>query len=370
MAHLIIVGAFPHSLINFRGDLIKAFIKAGHRVTAMSAPATNEQIEQIKALGAEFYPFLIKRNNLNPLDDLKTLISLYKAFKKLAPDAVIAYTIKPVIWSGWALKFLPKIHFHALITGLGYSFQPVNWSRKLLQNLVSMLYKHSLHRAKSVIFQNPDNLELFVSLNITKKNKCYSVNGSGVNLDYFSFSEISIKQTRFLLIARLLIEKGLYEFVEAARLIKQKYPQVELQILGSIDSSPDAISLKTIKKWEEEGNVEYLGETKDVRPFLRECSIFVLPSYHEGMPRSVLEAMAIGRPILTTDIAGSRETVKNNENGFLVPPMDSKALANKMEWFILNKDKWQMMGNASRKIAKKKFDVQTINKKMLQIIDL
>jgi glycosyltransferase involved in cell wall biosynthesis len=172
----------------------------------------------------------------------------------------------------------------------------------------------------------------------------------------------------FLLIARLLSEKGLREYAAAARLVKERHPETVCQLVGPLDPSPDGITLEEINQWNESGDIQYLGDTADVRPFIAGCHIYVLPSYHEGMPRTILEAMAMGRPILTTDVPGCRETVQPGINGYLVPRCDANALAERMQWFIEHPDQWERMGHASRRIAEERFDVRRINEEMLQIM--
>ncbi len=174
----------------------------------------------------------------------------------------------------------------------------------------------------------------------------------------------------FLLIARLLGEKGIREFCEAAKQVKSTYPEAKFSIVRPEDPSPDGIPIEEIESWHKSGTVCYHGATSDVRPFLNDCHIYTLPSYHEGMPRTVLEAMAMGRPILTTDVVGCRETVEQGVNGFLVPNADSDALAERMIWFIENRDQWQAMGDASRKIVEDKFDVHKVNAEMLRIMGI
>ncbi|MFV2092382.1 MAG: glycosyltransferase family 4 protein [Hyphomicrobiales bacterium] len=370
MPHILVIGAFPESLINFRGDLIKALVGAGHRVTAMAAPASQEQIVRIKALGASFRAYPVARNSLNPVHDLRTLLALRRAYRDLRPDAVLAYTLKPVIWGGIGAIGLSGLRFHALITGLGFAFHGQGLKRKILTRLVGGLYRTALGRAQSVIFQNRDNHDMFVARGLANPAKCHVVRGSGVNLSRFKAIPVPASGLVFLMIARLLREKGLFEFVEAARLVRQQRADAVFQLLGPPDPSPDGVSLARVEQWQREGIIDYLGETGDVRPFIAACGVFVLPSYHEGMPRAVLEAMATGRPILTTDVPGCRETVEMEKNGFLVPRGDAAQLAEKFMWMIARRDQWQTMGDASLALAKDRFDVRKVNAELLRIMEL
>lgn len=240
----------------------------------------------------------------------------------------------------------------------------------MLSNVVTHLYRFSLRRAESVIFQNQDNFRTFISRGIVSESKCRIVPGSGVSLSHYKQEPIPDGEIRFLLIARLLKEKGIREYVEAAKIVKKQFPTARFLLVGPSDPSPDGISLDVVKNWDGEGIIEYQGATADVRPFLNDCHVFVLPSYHEGMPRTVLEAMATGRPILTTNVCGCKETVENGSNGWLVPKGDAHALADRMIWFLENPNQLATMGAKSRTLAAQKFDVNIVNDQMLKILGI
>jgi glycosyltransferase involved in cell wall biosynthesis len=369
MAHVVIVGPV-WSLEHFRGELIRELVALGHRVTAMSAPSDPDQVNRLRALGADFRQFPIERNQVTPTQDVVTCFALRAAFAHLKPDVVLAYTVKSVIWSGLALRGKREARFVALINGLGFAFQGRGPLRKGLTHLTTSLYRASLRRAIAVIFQNRDNLETFVSRRIVDGTRCHVVNGSGVRLDYFVEARLPDGPPRFLMMARLLSEKGLREYSRAARRVLARHDDAAFQLLGWQDASPDAVPLQEVLGWQRDGVLTYLGETDDVRPVLAACHVFVLPSYHEGMPRSVLEALATGRPILTTDVPGCRDTVVAGDNGYLVPKADSDALAERMIWFLDHRDQWARMGQASRRLAETRFDVRTINTELLRILDL
>lgn len=370
MKHIIVIGALPESIINFRGKLINALVANQYKVTAMAALSKPAIISSLASMQVGFKPFPVQRNGLNPRTDLKTLFSLRKDFYNLKPDVILAYTIKPIIWGGLASRVAPNARFYALVTGLGFAFQEGTTARKLLSRLVSALYRISLRRATKVIFQNPDNLNALISRGIVPSAKCVLVNGSGVDIERFDFTPLPDGEITFLSIGRLLGEKGFREYAQAAKIVKKKYPDTVFQLLGPQDPSPDGISDVEVESWDRQGWLEYLGSTSEVRPYLKRCHVYVLPSYHEGMPRTVLEAMAIGRPILTTDVPGCRETVTPGENGFLVPKEDAPALAERLIWFIENRDQWGRMGKRSREIAEEKFDVHKVNERLLEIMEL
>lgn len=372
--HIVIVGGVASSLTNFRGDLIQTLVTAGARVTAMSAEGSDEEVSAIRALGAEFRSFPIERSRLNPRSDIGTCVALTKIFRELEPNIVLAYTIKPVVWSGVALRSsrtsLREVRFFALITGLGFAFEGSSTKRNIIRALVSWLYRASLRRARSVVFQNPDNRAVFVDAKIVPEHKTRIVNGSGVDLRRFAVAPLPEGNIKFLLIARLLGEKGVREFAEAASKVKQRHADVEFVLVGPNDPSPDGIPMELVEQWHADGIVRYCGSVTDVRPFIAECHVYVLPSYHEGVPRSVLEAMSMGRAILTTDVPGCRETVVAGENGWLVPKADVEALARSMEWFLANRQFLESMGQRSRQIAVERFDVDLVNAELLKIMGI
>jgi len=334
----------------------------------MTADADAEVKLDITSTGATFRSYRVERNAVNPLADFATLLDLRRAYRELDPCGVLAYTIKPVIWGAIAGRGQRSMKFCAMITGLGYAFQGESWKRKILSYLIVRLYRYALKRADSVIFQNTDNKELFIRLRIVPKQKCHVVNGSGVDLSEYLQRPLPAGPPKFLLIARLLGEKGIREYARAAQQVRREHPDAEFFLVGPTDPSLDGIPLSEIEAWHQTGNITYMGATKDVRPHIENCHVYVLPSYHEGMPRTVLEAMAMGRPILTTDVCGCRETVEPGNNGWLVPHADTESLVARMLWFIEHREQWQSMGNASRQRAEQKFDVDKVNEHILRIL--
>jgi glycosyltransferase involved in cell wall biosynthesis len=368
---VLVIGALPESLINFRGSLIQSLRKANYQVTGMASETQPKVTEQLATWGANFRAYPVQRNSLNPLADFKTWQSLRQTFQELQPEVILAYTIKPVIWGGLASRILPKTRFYALITGLGFAFQGETFKRKLLVKLVTFLYRTALKRAERVIFQNPDNLNEFVQRGIVPAAKCALVNGSGVDISRYTHTPLPNNQPVFLTIGRLLGEKGFREYAQAAQIVKARYPEATFQLLGPEDPSPDGIPLSEVQHWHKYGWIEYLGVTNDVRPYISNVHIFVLPSYYgEGLPRTILEAMSMGRPILTTDNVGCRETVIPGENGYLVPKANAQALAERMIWFIENRDQWERMGIRSRELAEEKYDVHKVNAQLMEIMGL
>ncbi len=373
--HILIISSEFFSLINFRGPLIKYLTDFGHKVTVLVPKEkynNQEVVQKLKNMGVVIKNYSLSRTSLNPFKDYLSYKSICLSISRCKPDIVIAYTAKPVIYAGMALRHFPRIHFFPLITGLGYGFTEAGGiKRKLIQKVMTALYKRGLKSAESIIFQNPDDKRLFYKLKIiSKKQSSRIVNGSGVDLDLYPFSPPS-KKPIFLMLSRLLVDKGVREYVEAASIVKGRYPNVIFQLAGRLDSNPSSISKKELNLWIDKGFVEYLGELSSVQKNLASCRFYVLPSYREGMPRSVLEAMAIGRPIITTDTPGCRETVIHKKNGLLVPPKNSRYLANAMiELLEETEDKIQNMGKQSFILAKDRYAVEKINKSMFNIMNL
>ena len=364
---ILILGTVPNDLLNFRADLIKDFIKKNHYVITASSSLDPNSITHMNNLGVTYEPIFLNRHGLNLAGDLRTLSDLLCLIKKQKPHLVLAHGIKLVIWGGISAS-IRNVPFFALITGLGFAFQGKTLKRRMLTKLVSFLYKIALKKSKAVIFQNEDNRDLFINKGIVPRSKTYIVNGSGVDIKKYSYAKQPDTDVSFLLVSRLLGEKGLREYAAAAKIVKDQFPQIKFDLVGAEDESLDAISLEEVYSWE--NYVNYNGSTDDVRPYIKKCHVYVLPSYHEGLPRSTLEAMSMGRPILTTDAAGCKETVDEGINGFMVPVGSSKKLAETMIWFIENKDKIAIMGKKSRNIAETRFDVRKVNKEMLRILGI
>lgn len=363
----LMVAGFSDSLLNFRGPLIEALMLRGVNVhvAAPHLPQGDETRLKFEKLGLTVHNLIIDRTSTNPLTDLVTLWSLWALMRRIRPNYVLSYTIKPVIYGSIAAWLAGVPHRFAMLTGLGYTFQCEPQVRRL-RVLVQYLYKWSLSKVNLIFFQNLDDLALFRQLRILAKNTptCL-VNGSGVDVDRFSVAPFTPGPMRFLLIARLLGDKGIREYVQSARLLKSRYPDVTFALVGWIDSNPDAISQVELDAWIAEGSIDFLGRMSDVRPAISACSVYVLPSYREGKPRTVLEAMAMGRPVITTDAPGCRETVVDGENGFLIPIKSVDALVVAMERFINNTSLLTHMGVRARQMAEEKYDVHKVNKVML-----
>ena len=369
---LVLFSGNAKSVANFRGELIKQLLKSNIKVTVVIPNGSSEQdLKRITQLGAQYKTVPMKTTGLSPASDLITFICILIILRKIKPTYALAYTIKPIVYGIFAARCLGIEKRFALITGLGYVFLTNSIKGKLLRKLVTFQYKVALKKAKAVIFQNPDDQKEFLNYKIAGEKQSHIVNGSGVDIDYYQPSPDDVSQPiSFLLVARLLKDKGIYEYISAAREIKKKYPEVVFKLLGYIDGNPAAVSKQEVDSWVREGMVEFLGKKEDVRPALANCHVFVLPSYREGTPRSVLEAMSVGRAIITTDAPGCRETVLDGVNGFLVPVKSSDALYIAMEKFILNPNLISTMGIESRKVVQEKYDVHKVNQRMFEIMGI
>ena len=365
----LLIGSYPDSLLNFRGPLLRALVAEGLEVhVAGPALPHNSKIRlQLESWGIHVHEVALRRTGINPLADIVTVYSLWRLMRRIKPDFSLGYTIKPVIYGTIAAWLAGVPRRFALITGLGYAFQGEAGQRLCLKRIVQGLYRVALRNSHKVFFQNPDDEALFSSLNIIdlSDQKTAVVNGSGIDTTVFTVRAFP-KTTRFLLIARLIGDKGVREYVKAAARVRQQYPEAYFGLVGWIDENPDSIKKAELEHWIESGDIQFLGRLDDVRSAIAECSVYVLPSYREGTPRTVLEAMAMGRPIITTDAPGCRETVSEGDNGFLVPVKSVEKLVFSMLKFIERPELIDRMGERSRQIAEEKYDVNKVNEYMLR----
>lgn len=372
---ILLIGSEPRSLINFRGTLIEAFLARGHEVhTAASFEDADEAIaDRLRSLGAAVHAVSLQRTGTSVLSDLRTLLSLFHLMRRSAPDVVIAYTIKPVVYGMVAASAAGVKRRFAIITGLGYLFSgEKRGKQRLTQRLAEFLYGRAFACTHKVFFQNPDDEALFRRLRLLPAGlPSVVVNGSGVDTAQFDIAPIPKEPVTFLLMARLIGAKGIREYVTAAAEVRRSRPETRFLLLGGREEGPDCIAPDELVGWEEDGIVKWLGRLDDVRPAIAGAHVFVLPSYYrEGIPRSVLEAMAMGRPVITTDSPGCRETVTHGENGFLVPVRDTAALVNAMCRFLDDPSLIERMGQSARRIAETKYDVHCVNSVMLAEMDL
>lgn len=368
---VIVVGSYAPSLINFRKDLIVALLAGGNRVLAVAPDITLEIKTELEALGATTEIVPINRRSMNPITDFTTLVSLWWLFRKHRPTLVLPYTAKPVIYGGIAARLANVPHLVPWITGLGFAFgEDKNASLlvQLVRGAARWLYRTSLAGASHVFFQNSDDQREFFNRKLTWPTTATSVTaGSGLDIKKYPHfpAKTPVQPLRFVLIARLLRDKGVADFVEAAHKVKARGLQAAFRVVGPADPGPTAIDPATIAKWRAEDIVEFRDEVADVVPVLAETDVFVLPSYREGRPRSAMEALAVGRPLILTDVPGCRETVIPGQTGLLVPVMNPIALADAMEDFISHPERIMSWGGAARRDAETRFDVKKVNQQIL-----
>ena len=356
------------TVYNFRGDLVRELIRRGYEVLVTGPDQTD--VERIRELGAVFYEIPMNKTGTNPLADLRYCMALYRLIKREKPDVTLGYTVKPVVYGSIAARLAGVQNSNGMVTGGGYVFTARSAKARLLGSIVRLLYRIGFSCCRHVIFQNPDDLREFCALGLVKENKCGVVNGSGVNMERFQPAPLPETVTFFML-SRLLKSKGVTEYLEAARIVKSKYPSARFWLLGKYeDQMQDAVPKEQMEPYLADGTVERFDETSDVRPYYAGCSVYVLPSYREGTPRTVLEAMAMGRPIITTDANGCRETVLDGVNGYLVPVGDPAALAEKMCLFAEDPALATRMGLESLTLCRAKFEGGRVNQRMREVMEV
>lgn len=365
---LLVVSSFAESLVNFRLMLMQDAIADGFEVHACAPDFTPPIREQLQAASISTHDILLSRNGLNPILDIATLFSLWRLINKVQPTHQLAYTIKPVIYASLAARLagVPKIG--ALVTGLGYAFmQADNRRQKWVGWIARWLYKCSLSGTSVVFFQNPDDRQLFIDNRLVKASKVRIVNGSGIDLKQFSHQPLpSGDSLHFVIIGRILADKGMREFAAAATTIRQRHPNTRFHLVGWLDSNPSAIQQSELDCWLAEGALTFHGKLDDVRDIIAQSHVYVLPSYREGTPRTVLEAMAIGRAIITTDAPGCRQTIEDGVSGWLIEVANVDALVKAIERYINNSALIKQHGNNARRRAEAVYDVKKVNKDMLE----
>lgn len=368
---LVMITSYAPSLVDFRGRLIADLRAQGLRVIAFAPNVDDRTRAKLKELGAELVEIRLSRAGMNPLRDLHSLFDVYLKLRQIKPDFVLSYFIKPVVY-GTIAAWLARVPVRlAMIEGLGYIFtypaDQLSPKRRLLKSVVGQMYRFSLSLASKVLFLNPDDRAEFAALGYVQKQKTFCLGGIGIDLNKWQPTPLPSGSVSFLMVARLLKEKGIAEYAQAAALVKKTHPHAQFVLLGGLDENPGSITEAQVVEWHDSGVLSWHGH-KPVAEYMNATSVYVLPSYREGVPVSTMEAMAMGRPILTTDVPGCRETVVNGLNGFMVPARDAEKLAEKMIWFVDHADKIPVMGQASRRMAEEKFDVRTINQKLIKIL--
>lgn len=351
------------NLVNFRRDLIGRLQREGFDVVAV-APRDAHSASLVE-MGVRHIPIDVDSKGLSPVRDAKLALQYWRILKRLRPAAFLGWTIKPNVYGSLAAHAL-RIPVINNISGLGTAFIKVG----LLTRIVRSLYRAALMRSATVFFQNPHDRDLFVEQRIVRPDQTILLPGSGIDLTRFVPGRTTAGAPVFLMVARLLRDKGVVEFADAARMVRATCPAARFELLGFLDvQNRTAIDRDMVDGWEREGILQYLGEAADVRPYLEQATAVVLPSYREGMPRSLLEAAAMGRPLIATDVPGCTEIARVGENAFLCAPRDAVSLAEAMKALIaLDPASLAAMGARSREIAERDFDVALVEDRYIEAI--
>lgn len=373
-----VLGNQARAMINFWAVLLRRMTGAGHDVIGLvPEPCDGDDPAwetALKGLGVRLAHFPLDRKGLNPLRDAKTLLALRAVFKREKPDVLFAYTIKAIIYGALASAMAGspgRRNRHVMITGLGYMFEGGSLVKRLLMQVARLLYRMALACAGTVYFQNDDDRELFERLSIIPRSVAVRRSkGTGVDLRRFELREQPAGPPIFLFVGRLLEAKGLRELAEAAELVRAEYPDVRFHLLGPAEKGPGAVPLEQVMAWHERGLVVYLGETRDVRPYLEEAGVVVLPSWREGTPCSLMEAMSVGRAVIAADAPGSREVVRNGVNGFLTPVRDAESLANAAKRFMMDPSLAARMGLAGRALMESEFSADIVARELMESMGL
>ena len=372
---IVLIGTTSSMMLQFRQDLIKFLIQRNWDVYTFICEYNLKELENLKEIGAIPVTYHMSRGGLNPFTDLKAIKELTKKIKEIQPNIVFSFFAKPIVYGTLAARFAKVPKVIGMLEGLGYTFtdQPkgISLKAKIVRSIQVLLYKIALPKLDDLIFLNHDDPKDLLDTYSIKAKKVHVLGGIGLNLGQYPYSTAPTNPIHFLFIGRLLKEKGVFELAEAAKIVKEQYPKCIITVLGAIDSeNMGALKQEQLDKLIKEKIFNYPGYVTNVQEWIKDCSVFILPSYREGIPRSTQEAMAIGRPVITTDVPGCRETVIDGVNGFLIPKWNSEALAEKMIYFIENPDQVNVMGKKSYEIAVEKFDVNKVNQKLAEIFDI
>lgn len=368
---VLILGSYSASLIHFRGPLIEEMVSRGHQVVA-SAPDDDAAVASALAkVGAEFIRIPMKRAELDPFADFLTVRSIIALLHRVRPDAVLATTAKPIVYGSAAQRIAKIGELFAMLEGLGYAFVNLNEPKRiLLRVILSACYRSALAEAKAIFVLNGDDAEELLRRKIVREpKKLIHLNGIGVDLAHYAAPPPPTGAITFLMASRLLPEKGVREYAAAAEQLRTRWPTARFLLVGGGTKDASSISEAEIRR--PHGAIEYLGPTTDIRPYYAAAHVVVLPSwYREGLPRTLLEGLAAGRAIITTDTPGCRDAVQVGVNGVLVPPRDVAGLVAAMEIFMRNPSLVWAMGTRSRALAEQRFDIRDVNRVILTTMGL
>ena len=360
-----IVATNGTSLTNFRGPLISDLVKRGYEVTCVSIEPPEEMEDSIRALGAKYVQVEGSRVGTGIFSGFGMIKAYKRLFRELNPDVCFLYMSKPIAFGGYAAVKSKVKHINILVNGLENAYYRTGFKDFIVRCVMSTFYRYIAKRADNVFFQNHDDMNYFKEHGMLKKENASVVGGSGVDMSYFQKKPLPDKPI-FLMVARLLWSKGIREYLAAAEKLKNCCPHAKVMLVGGLDKNDESLSEAELNVYIKKADIEYCGFANDVRPYLEKCSVFVLPSYHEGLPRSVIEAMSVGRAIITTDVPGCRETVNDGKNGYLVPVRDCNQLFQKMKSLADSPELRLEMAEQSYRLCKAKFEVGIVNQSMIE----
>ncbi len=370
---IVVLASLAMSLTRFRGRLIAQLIAEGHEVLACAPDRDEAVVAELAAMGARFAVTPMARAGLNPLQDAATLLRYVRLFLRERPDVVIAYTQKPIIYGGLAARLFPGIRYHVIMSGLGYVYSSAADSRRVLRRLVSHLYRAGVKQARTIFVFNGDDRRLMLQQGIIDPSQnVVQVPGSGIDTDHYAYQPLPMGPPTFLMTARLMQDKGVGEYIEAARAVRRIIPDARFLLLGRPENeNPTGYSAAQVEAWGKAGLIEHIDETRDVRPYLAMSHAFVLPSYYrEGLPRTILEALSVGRPVITCDLPGCRDAVTPGENGWLVLPRSPGALTDAMMQAATDRCGLDRMSRNARALACDRYDVRKVNAQLIDAMAL
>lgn len=352
----------------FREDMLRDFASRVDDVVVLGNETDEKWTPYFEELGVRYRTYPVSRNGLNPISDLKTYRALKRIIAEERPDKVLTNFVKANVYGCIAAHNRGIKDIYVMMGGLGSVFHGDDRKSRLARLFVTAEYRASLRHAKKIFFQNDEDSKLLCDLGAVKNEQVVRIYGSGVNTEHFKQEPLP-EQMSFVFIGRLVRGKGVLDYLDAARIVKREYPDVRFDLVGPYDTNPSGLKPEDIEPYIEDGTVVYHGEQKDVRPYLKNASCFVLPSYYgEGTPKSALEALATGRPLIVADAVGCREVVKSGRNGYLVPPKDPKAISVAMERLIADEQLNARMANASRRLAEDVFNVTEVNRAICNVM--
>lgn len=359
---ILLVSPGALTLVQFRSDFIRALRHSGHEVCVIIPNESTALNEAIFSLGVTLRHLATSRTSINPLNEWRAIRQLHADIREFNPDIVLGYTHKGILYSGLALPRKGGSRFYGMLSGLGVVFTGTGWKKTLAQAIFRGAYRIAARRMQGIFFLNPDDEKQMKDGGfIPSSVVTWIIPGEGINISKYPATPVPVGPISFLMIARLLRDKGVFEYLLAAELVKNKCPEATFHLVGALDDNPASLTKAELARFVGEGHVVYHGAQRDVVPFLQSCSVYVLPSYREGLPRSTMEAMSVGRAVITTDVPGCRETVEPGINGYIVPARDAEALASAMLRFVEMPTQAIAMGAESQRIARERFEINRIN---------